>query len=174
MISLLLPIRLHNLIRKILIVFSEDIDNSNICIQTENNEIKSLTYEEFNNHFKITSINYDIVFLFITSAHIDNYISFFTSKGVSNIISTKLDIHNLANDFLKVKMSLDFKLIFRCYALFIKKFLKKLFLGFAIKDSFEYAKTKIFTKLNSICQITNKSISFDITNIKENDIAFPF
>ena len=159
---------------KILIVFSEDIDNSNICIQTENKESKSLTYEEFKGRFTIDAINYDIVFLFITSANIDNYINFFTSKGVSNVISTKLDIHNLANAFLKVKMSLDFKIIFRSYALFIKKFLKKFLLGFSIKDSFDYAKTKIYHKLNSICQITNKSISFDITNIKENEIAFPF
>ena len=159
---------------KILIVFSEDIDNSNICIQTENKESKSLTYEEFKNHFSIEAINYDIVFLFITSANIDNYINFFTSKGVSNIISTKLDIHNLANAFLKVKMSVDFKILFRSYSLFIKKFLKKFLLGFSIKDSFDYAKTKIYHKLNSICQITNKSISFDITNIKENEIAFPF
>ena len=146
---------------KILIIISEDVDK-NLCLEDENKERKTISFNEFNKHFSTFSINFDIVILLFSINNFDNYVNFFINKSVENVIYPKLSFHDLANAFIKVKMSLDMKLIFLHFALFILKFLKKILLGFEVKDSYESARNKIYSKINEICPIAPQFLSFEI------------
>lgn len=164
---LYLPLTLQNLeitfnkYGKILIIISEDVDK-NLCLEDENKERKAISFNEFNKHFSTYSIHFDIVILLFSTNNFDNYVNFFINKNVENVIYPKLSFQDLANAFIKVKMSLDMKLIFLHFALFILKFLKKILLGFEVKESYESARNKIYSKINEICPIAPHFLSFEI------------